>query len=81
MNKNLWRIVDGKEPKPTDLTKLVEWETRDDKAKAIIGLALSDTELHYVDLEKSSHEMWENLNKTFGAKAVNAKFSLKLQLF
>ncbi|KAH9321030.1 hypothetical protein KI387_015669, partial [Taxus chinensis] len=64
-----------------DAAKLFEWQTRDDKAKSIIGLALSDTELHYIDLEKKSKDIWDVLSKTFGAKAVNAKFSLKLQLF
>jgi hypothetical protein len=34
-----------------------------------------------VDLDKSSKEIWENLNKLFGAHVVNARFSLKLQLF
>ncbi|KAH9327354.1 hypothetical protein KI387_007532, partial [Taxus chinensis] len=81
MNKNLWGIVNGKETTPTDASKLLEWQSRDDRAKAIIGLALSDSELHHVDLDKSSKEIWDTLIKLFGAKAVNAKFSLKLQLY
>jgi hypothetical protein len=36
---------------PRDPIKLVEWQSRDDKAKAIIGLALVDSELHHIDLE------------------------------
>jgi hypothetical protein len=60
MNKNLWGIVKGIEQSPTDPNKLLEWQSRDDKAKAIIGLALSDSELHHVDLEKSSKEIWDN---------------------
>jgi hypothetical protein len=54
MNKNLWGIVKGTEKSPIDPNKLLEWQSRDDKAKAIIGLALSNFELHHVDLEKSS---------------------------
>ncbi|KAH9312384.1 hypothetical protein KI387_027419, partial [Taxus chinensis] len=81
MNKNIWRIVDGKEPAPLHPTRLAEWEIRDDKAKAIIGLALSDSELHYVDLDKNPKDIWDNLSKLFGSKAVDAKFSLKLHLF
>ena len=42
---------------------------------------MSDFELHHIDLEESSKVIWENLSKLFGAQAVNAKFSLKLQLF
>jgi hypothetical protein len=81
MNKGLWSIVKGNEKAPTDVKLLSEWEKKEDKAKAIIGLALSDTQLHLVDLAKSSKEIWEQLSKLFGEKAINAKFSLKLQLF
>ena len=67
MNKNLWGIVKGTEATLVDLSTLIEWESRDDKAKAIIGLTLSNSELHHVDLDKSSKEILENLNKLFGA--------------
>jgi hypothetical protein len=55
-------------------------EKQYDKAKAIIGLALIDSKLHHVNLEQSSKEIWDTLNALFGAQAMNAKFSLKLQL-
>ena len=50
MNKNLWEIVNGKEQLPTDPNKLLEWQSKDNKAKDIIGLALSDSELHHVKI-------------------------------
>ena len=81
MNRGLWNIVKGTEKAPTDPKLFVEWEKKDDKAKDIIGLSLSDRQLHLIDLEKSSNEIWEQLSKLFGEKAMNAKFSLKLQLF
>lgn len=81
MNKNLWGIVNGSEGAPTDAKELVEWKNRDDKAKSIIGLALSNSQLHHVDLTKTSQEIWEHLAKLFGVKSTNAKFSLKVQLF
>lgn len=81
MNKGLWNLVKGTEKAPTDAKLLSEWEKREDKAKAIIGLGLSDTQLHLVDLAKSSKDIWEQLSKLFGEKALNSKFSLKLQLF
>jgi hypothetical protein len=81
MNKNPWGIVKGTEQSPTDPNKLLEWQIRDEKVKVLIGFALSVFELHHVDLEKSSKEMLDNLNKLFRAKVVNAEFSLKLQLF
>jgi hypothetical protein len=65
MNKNLCAIVKGTEQSPTDPNKLLEWQSRDDKAKATIGLALSDSKLHHVDLRKLSKEIWDYLNKIF----------------
>lgn len=81
MNKKLWVIVKRIETTPRDLTKILKWQSRYDKVKAIIGLALSDSELHHINFEESSKVIWENLSKLFGAQAINAKFSLKLQLF
>jgi len=81
MNRGLWSIVKGTEQAPNDPRLLVEWQKKEEKAKAIIGLALSDMQLHLIDLAKSSNEIWEELSKLFGAKAMNATFSLKMQLF
>jgi hypothetical protein len=55
MNKTLWGIVKGIEKSSTYPNKLLEWKNRDDKSKAIIGLSLSDSKLHHIDLEKSSN--------------------------
>jgi hypothetical protein len=81
MNRGLWSIVKGTEQAPNDPKLLVEWKKKEEKAKAIIGLALSDMQLHLIDLAKSPNEIWEELSKLFGAKAMNEKFSLKMQLF
>lgn len=43
MNKNMWRIVKGNEKSPIDLNKLLEWQSKDDKTKFIVDLALSDS--------------------------------------
>ena len=59
----------------------MEWEKREERAKSILGLSLADSQLHFIDLKKSSAAIWEEMNKVFGAKAFNAKFFLKLQLF
>jgi hypothetical protein len=81
MHKNLWGIVKGTEKAPIDPKQLIEWEKREDRAKSILGLSLADSQLHLIDLEKSYEEMWVQLSAIFGEKAVNAKFSLKLQPF
>jgi hypothetical protein len=76
MNKKFWVIVKRIDAALVDLNNLIEWESRHDKEKSIIGLTLSDLELHQIDLDKSSKEIWENLNKLIGAHIMNAKFSL-----
>jgi len=81
MNKGLWNLVKGTEKAPIDAKLLSEWEKREDRAKAIIGLGLSGTQLHLIDLAKSFKDIWEKLSKLFGEKALNSKFSLKFQLF
>jgi hypothetical protein len=57
MNKNLWGIVKGTKTTLVDPNKSIEWKSRDDKEKSIIGLALLDSKLHHVDLDKSSKEI------------------------
>ena len=61
MSKNLWGIVKCIEPKLESPNKLIEWEDMDNNAKSLIGLALLDFELHLIDLDKSSKEIWEEL--------------------
>jgi hypothetical protein len=60
INKNLWGIIKGTEQSLKYPNKLLEWKSIDDKAKATISLDLLDSEIHHVDLEKSSKEMWDN---------------------
>jgi len=81
MNKYLWRIVKGTEKQARDPIKLLEWKRKDDKAKDIIVLSIVDSKLHHIDMEKQSKEIWDTLSALFGAQALNAIFSLKLQLF
>ena len=81
MNKGLWSVVKGTEKASADAKLFDEWEKKEDMAKAIIGLGLSDDQLHLIDIGKTSKEIWEHLSKLFGERAKNAKFSLKLKLF
>ena len=53
MNKNIRAIVKGMKPTPKDPNQLLEWHSKDDKEKTIIGLAFLDSELHHVDMYKS----------------------------
>lgn len=62
--------------------QLCYWIGREEMVKPMpLLVLLFDSKIHHIDLEKSSKEIQENLNKLFGAKALDAKFYLKLQLF
>ena len=56
MHKKKWGMVNGKEALPIQVCNVLEWQSRDDKTKMVTGLALSNSELHHVDLPKSSKE-------------------------
>ena len=43
MSRNLWSIVKGIERAPIDARQLNEWEKREERAKSILGLSLSDS--------------------------------------
>ena len=58
MNRGLWSIVKGIELVSIDPRLLVEWEKKEEKAKSIISLALSDTQLLLIDLAKTSYKIW-----------------------
>ena len=75
MNKSIKGIVEGTNIADKNPNKLVEWHIRDDKTKAMIGLALSNWKLHHVYLDKYLKDISNNLNRLFGAQAANAKFS------
>ena len=81
LTKNLWGIINGSETTPTDQFIKCSKEQGRERAKSIIGLNLSDSQLHLIDLKRSFAEMWEQLTQLFREKSTNAKFSLKLHLF
>jgi len=66
MSRNLWGIVKGKEKSPTDDRQLLELEKKEERSKSILGLSLSDSQLHLIDLSKTSTQMWEQMSKIFG---------------
>jgi len=41
-SRNLWRLVDGKQTKPTDVAELVIWEEMYDQARKLLGQTIAD---------------------------------------
>lgn len=59
MKDDLWTIV--KDPKPESADMTTAWTRKDEKARAVIGLALDDSQLIHVMEAATAKEMWEKL--------------------
>ena len=82
MREGIWNTTNGKEPKPkSDDARISWWENQNDKAMAIIGLALADNLIHHVDFDRTANDVWEKLENLFGNKINNSKVFLKQRLF
>lgn len=81
MRESIWNVVNGKEKQPSTREGELAWATRDDKALAIIALALSDNYIHHISDSITSFDAWDKLDKLFGAKGKNSKIALKIEFF
>lgn len=59
MREDLWMMV--KDPKPEQEVVTSAWTRKDEKARAVIGLALEDSQLVHIMEAATAKEMWEKL--------------------
>lgn len=60
----------------------INWQTKDDKAFALIALGLEDTYIHNIGACNSSNiAAWETLERIYGAQGHNSKISLKVEFY
>ncbi|XP_062710258.1 copia protein isoform X1 [Aedes albopictus] len=59
MREDLWTIVKDPKPDPVDVTSA--WNRKDEKARALIGLALEDSQLVHIMKATTAKDMWEKL--------------------
>lgn len=59
MKEDLWSIVKESKPVSADITSA--WTRKDEKARAMIGLALEDGQLSHIMDAESAKEMWDRL--------------------
>lgn len=82
IREDLWDVV--KEKKPADKAP-ADWDKKDDKARATIGLCLEDNQLVHMLGAKSAYDAWEKLKNhhqksTLSSKVFTYKKLFKLQL-
>lgn len=59
MKEDLWSIVKDAKPEPENLTSA--WRRKDERAKAMIGLTLEDSQLTHIMESTTAKEMWDRL--------------------
>lgn len=59
MKEDLWSTVKNDKPESAEITSA--WTRKDEKARAMIGLALEDNQLVHIMEALSAQEMWEKL--------------------
>lgn len=63
-------MVNETETPPRDALKLLNWHRKKLKSQSYYWSYPYKNQIAYVDLEKLSTEVWDYLNKMFGAKAI-----------
>ena len=82
MKNGLWRLVSGKEPKPSDKELLLKWEEKAEKAAGEIFLMVeSDQRVHFRNVDEDPIQMWKLLEGAHLSKKPGARFNAYDDLF
>ena len=66
---------------PTDKTELAKWLKNDRKARAVIGLSLSDEHLEHARDVESAKEMWQTIMNVFERHTLLNKLSARRKFY
>ncbi|KAF4611054.1 hypothetical protein D9613_006809 [Agrocybe pediades] len=82
MRNGLWRLVSGKEPKPSEAKEVEKWEIKSEKAAGEIYLLVeSDQRVHFRGHEEDPIKMWSLLEAAHLSKKPGARFNAYDDLF
>src|SRR6266699_2481015 len=82
MRNGLWRLVSGKETKPTGSEELNKWENKAEKAAGEIYLLVeNDQRVHFRGHEEDPIKMWKLLEDAHLSKKPGARFNAYDDLF
>src|ERR1043165_4383060 len=70
--EDLWETIVKEAPDPVT----TEWQTKDGKARAIIGLQVEDNQLHLVRKQTTAKETWQTLQKYHEKATLSSKVNL-----
>lgn len=78
MFKGLWLYVNGKKTPNANKDDEVE---DDERAQAMIMFTIDKSLIHHIDKLATATLKWEEMEKSYGAKARNSKIALKFEFF
>src|SRR6218665_1685159 len=76
IKEDLWETVTKEIPDPVT----AEWQTKDAKARAIIGLQVADNQLHLIRKQKTAKGSWQTLKKYHEKATLTSKVNLLKRL-
>src|SRR6218665_2077187 len=76
IKEDLWETVTKEIPDPVT----AEWQTKDAKARAIIGLEVADNQLHLIRKQTTAKGSWQTLKKYHEKTTVSSKVNLLKRL-
>ena len=74
--EKVWSVVTDPKPENTDAA----WSNKDEKAQALVGLALEDTQLIHVMQKSTAKEMWDALKDYHERASLSSKIHVVRQL-
>src|SRR6218665_1453483 len=77
MKEDLWETVTKEIPDPVT----AKWQTKDAKARAIIGLQVADNQLHLIRKQTTAKGSWQTLKKYNEKATLSSKVSLLKRLW
>lgn len=78
MKDDLWTVIVG--TKPTDVTKHEQWNRKDDKTRALIGLTVEDSQVNLMKSATTAKQVWEELQQYYEKATLTNEVMLLKQL-
>src|SRR6218665_2233493 len=77
IKEDLWEVVTKEIPDPMT----AEWQTKDAKARAVIGLQVADNKLHLIRKQITAKGSWQTLKKYHEKTTLSSKVNSLKRLY
>lgn len=81
LKENLWNLITEERPNQfSDPAILTLYETRNNTARGLIGLAIEDSQLIHIRNKRTAREMWEGLKQAHEQETMTREITLMKRL-